>query len=198
MSVADLYFAYYEGNKKAKEELMKRCLAFVKRKIYANDIKCRDQKDELVMQVIIKILNKMDTFKPNHNADDLGLWPWLATICYTTYMDFCRKQKKVNLFISINETNSDGSLKSELVADEHWLKTTSNKETLTKLDKHAKLLPEKQFTIIKLKYWFNMSYTEIAAHLNESENNVRVLQHRALKKLHILLNDNNHLHDNAA
>ena len=198
MSVADLYLAYFEGNKKAQEELMKKCLAFVKRKIYANDIKCRDQKDELVMQVIIKILNKMHTFKPNQNAEDLGLWAWVATICYTTYMDFCRKQKKVNLFISINENYGDGNLKSELVADEHWLKNTLNKETLLKLDKNAKLLPEKQFTIIKLKYWFGMSYTEIAAHLNESENNVRVLQHRALKKLYFLLNDNNHEHDNAA
>ena len=180
----NLLTAYNEGNKLAQEELMRRSLSFVKSKVYSNDIKCRDQKEELVMQVIIKILNKIDTFKPNTKLPESGFWGWVATICYNTYMDFCRNQKKTNLFISVDETYEDGSLKNEIAGEDAWLKYISKKDKFIKLVRTAKQLPEKYFTIIKLKYWFDMNYEEIAEYINETENNVRVMHHRALKKLH--------------
>jgi len=183
----DLLLTYANGDKFAQEELMRRCLTFVKSKVYANDIKCRDQKEELVMQVIVKILNKIDSFKPNENLVDSGFWAWVATICYNTYMDFCRNQKKTNLFISVDETYDDGSLKNELPGDDAWLKYISKKDKFIKLVRIAKQLPDKYFTIIKLKYWFDMNYEEISNYLHETENNVRVMHHRALKKLHASL-----------
>jgi RNA polymerase sigma factor (sigma-70 family) len=180
----DLLLAYNTGDKLAQDELMKRCLSFVKSKIFSNDIKCRDQKEELVMQVIVKVLNKINTFQPNQNMSDVGFWAWVSTICYNTYMDFFRNQKKTNLFISLDETYEDGSLKNEVAGDDAWLKYISKKEKFILLVRVAKQLPDKYFTIIKLKYWFNMSNEEIANYLHESENNIRVMHHRALKKLY--------------
>ena len=98
----NLLLAYIGNNKLAQEELMKRCLSFVKSKVFSNDIKCHDQKEELVMLVIVKVLTKIYTFKPNEQAPDSGFWAWVATICYNTYMDFCRNKKKTNLFIRNN------------------------------------------------------------------------------------------------
>jgi RNA polymerase sigma factor (sigma-70 family) len=180
----DLLLAYNTGDKLAQDELMKRCLSFVKSKIFSNDIKCRDQKEELVMQVIVKVLNKINTFQPNQNMSDVGFWAWVSTICYNTYMDFFRNQKKTNLFISLDETYEDGSLKNEVAGDDAWLKYISKKEKFILLVRVAKQLPDKYFTIIKLKYWFDMSNEEIANYLHESENNIRVMHHRALKKLY--------------
>jgi RNA polymerase sigma factor (sigma-70 family) len=180
----DLLLAYNTGDKLAQDELMKRCLSFVKSKVFSNDIKCRDQKEELVMQVIVKVLNKINTFKPNQNMPDVGFWAWVATICYNTYMDFFRNQKKTNLFISLDETYEDGSLKNEVAGDDAWLKYISKKEKFIQLVRVARQLPDKYFTIIKLKYWFDMSNEEIANYLHESENNIRVMHHRALKKLY--------------
>jgi RNA polymerase sigma factor (sigma-70 family) len=51
----------------------------------------------------------------------------------------------------------------------------------------AKQLPNTQYKIIKLIYWFDMSTSEIAKHLSLTETNVRVLHHRAIKRLYILL-----------
>jgi RNA polymerase sigma factor (sigma-70 family) len=184
LTLNELLLAYNSGNKLAQEELMKRCLSFVKSKIFSNDIKCGDQKEELVMQVIIKILNKLNTFNPNDKLPDIGFWPWVATICYNTYMDFFRNQKKSNLFISLDQTYHNGSLKNEVAGDDAWLKYISKKEKFIHLVRVAKQLPEKYFTIIKLKYWFDMSNEEIANYLNETEGNIRVMHHRALKKLY--------------
>lgn len=183
----ELFLNYFNGNKLAQEELMKRCLSFVKKKVFSNDIKCRDQKEELVMLIIVKIINKIDTFRPNENAPDVGFWAWVATICYNTYMDFCRNQKKTSLFISVDDTYEDGSVKYEITGDDAWLNYISKKDRFIKLVRVAKQLPEKYFTIIKLKYWFDMSNEEIANHLKETENNIRVMHHRALKKLHAML-----------
>jgi RNA polymerase sigma-70 factor (ECF subfamily) len=193
-----LLLTYSNGNKFAQEELMRRCLIFVKSKVYANNIKCRDQKEELVMQVIVKILIKINTFKPNKNLPESGFWAWIATICYNSYMDFCRHQKKINLFISVDETYEDGTLKNQIAGEETWLRYISKKDKFIKLVRTAKQLPEKYFTIIKLKYWFDMNYEEIAEYLHETENNIRVMHHRALKKLHSSLISKSKIEDNWA
>jgi DNA-directed RNA polymerase specialized sigma24 family protein len=98
------------------------------------------------------------------------------------------------LFISVDDTYDDGSVKYEITGDDAWLNYISKKDRFIKLVRVAKQLPEKYFTIIKLKYWFDMSNEEIAIYLKETENNIRVMHHRALKKLHAMLvvknNDN--------
>jgi RNA polymerase sigma factor (sigma-70 family) len=191
--MSELLMSYNEGNKRAYDEIMKRCLDFVKRKIYANNIDCTYQKDELVMQVIVKVLTKMDTFIPDNQKTDMGFWAWVSTICYNNYMDYCRKLKRNNIFLCVDDRYENGDLKNEISVDDNWLKHTSNKDHLNKMIELAKQLPEKQYKIIKLTYWFDMNNTEIAKRLNETENNVRVLHHRALKRLYILMyggNDN--------
>jgi RNA polymerase sigma factor (sigma-70 family) len=177
--MSELLLSYLNGNPVAKEKLMKLSLAFVKEKIYANKINCQDQKNDLVMQVIMKLLTKINTFVPNHNAIDLGYWPWLSTICFNTYMDYCRKKSKDNLFLSIDDRYDDGDLKLEITAEEK----TSNKEIINKLMILAKNLPARQNLIINLKYKFGMSYSEIADYLNETVNSVTVAHHRAISKL---------------
>lgn len=177
--MSELILSYLNGNPVAKEKLMKLSLTFVEEKIYATKINCKDQKDEVVMQVILKLLTKINTFVPNHNALDLGYWPWLSTICYNTYMDYCRKKSKDNLYLSIDDRYDDGELKLEIIAEE----STYNKEIINKLMELAKNLTERQYLIINLKYKFGMSYAEIAKYLNESINNVTVAHHRAICKL---------------
>lgn len=181
--MSELLLSYLNGNPVAKEKLMKLCLAFVNQKIYANKINNKDDKDEIVMQVILKLLTKIDTFVPNHNALDLGFWPWLSAICYNTYMDYCRKKTKDNLHFSVDERYEDGELKLEIMSDEYGFLNKSEKEIFKKLMALAKYLPDKQYVIIQLKYKFGMSYAEIANYLNENINNVTVAHHRAINKL---------------
>jgi len=192
--MSELLVSYYEGKTRAYNEIMKRCLDFVNRKIYANDIDCPYQKDELVMQVIEKVITKMDTFIPDDKKPDMGFWNWVATICYNNYMDYCRKLKHNNLFLSVDARYDNGDLKNEISIDDNWLKNTSNRDHLNKMIEVAKQLPLQQYKIIKLIYWFDMSTSEIAERLSLTETNVRVIHHRALKILYKLLygdNDNN-------
>jgi RNA polymerase sigma factor (sigma-70 family) len=177
--MSELLLSYLNGNPVAGEKLMKLSLAFIKEKIYANKINCKDQKDELVMEVIMKLLTKIDTFVPNHKALDLGYWPWLSTICYNTYMDYCRKKSKDSLFLSIDDRYDEGDFKFEIIAEE----STNKKEIINKLMELAKNLPPRQNLIINLKYKFGMSYSEIANYLDETVNSVTVAHHRAICKL---------------
>ena len=84
-TMSELLVAYNKGNKRAHEEIMKRCLNFVQRRIFANNIDCPYQKDELVMQVIVKILTKLNTFIPDEVKPDKGFWGWVSAICYNNY-----------------------------------------------------------------------------------------------------------------
>lgn len=185
--MSELLVSYYEGKTRAYDEIMKRCLDFVNRKIYANGIDCPYQKDELVMQVIEKVITKMETFIPDDQKPDMGFWAWVATICYNNYMDYCRKLKNTNLFLSVDDRYESGELKNEISIDDNWLKHTSNRDHLNKMIEVAKQLPTQQYKIIKLIYWFDMSTSEIAERLSLTESNVRVLHHRALKLLYKLL-----------
>ena len=192
LTVRDLLLAYNDGSRQAYEELMKRSLVFVRRKMHTNRIKCYNQKEELVMLVVLKILNKMHTFIPNENASEMGFWSWVSTICFNTYMDFFRDQKKSSGIMSIDETYDNGKLKHEPSNEESWLKNILKKDNLADLARLANQLPEKQYLIIKLKYWFDMTNAEIASYVGETENNVRVLHHRALNKLQCLLKQKKH------
>jgi RNA polymerase sigma factor (sigma-70 family) len=171
----------------AKEELMRRCLHFVKSKLHSVNIKCKDQKEELVMQVMMKIITKINTFVPNEAAYEHGFWAWVSTISYNNYMEFIRNKKKAYLFYSVDDTYENGNAKFEIEDNNNWLQYVTKKDKFVILVRAAKQLPDKYYTIIKLKYWFNMNTEEVAKYLNEEEVNVRVMHHRAIKKLQMIL-----------
>lgn len=52
---------------------------------------------------------------------------------------------------------------------------------------HLKNLPDKYRVVVELRYWSQMSFAEISQWLGETENNVKVRHHRAIKKLEDLL-----------
>jgi RNA polymerase sigma-70 factor (ECF subfamily) len=55
------------------------------------------------------------------------------------------------------------------------------------LEKHIGALPKKYQEIIRLRYWSELSFKEIAASLAISEENAKVRHHRAIKQLQTLI-----------
>ena len=62
-------------------------------------------------------------------------------------------------------------------------------EDYRRLLAHLATLSHNQQLVIKLRYFSDFSFKEIASALGMSENNAKVLHHRALERLHTLAND---------
>jgi len=92
--------------------------------------------------------------------------------------------------------NNDAKLSNEVSIEEIEYKVGESENLNQKIDirisiknihqKLNKLNPEHR-EIIKLRFLDDLSHKQIAQILNKTENNVRVLFHRALKELRIIL-----------
>jgi RNA polymerase sigma factor (sigma-70 family) len=185
VTTMELYALFINGEFKAREELMKRCVKFLKQKVYNTRIACDDQKNELIQEVVLKVLENIERFTPRLDKPDGGFWGWVARISHNNFNEYGRKLKKHQNFLSIDETYDDSGESVIVIAHNHnWINETSDREMMKRIYLIVSRLPEKQMKVLKMKYKFNMSYTEIADKLNEKEANIRVYHARALDKIY--------------
>lgn len=132
--------------------------------------------EDITIQTFSKAFDKIHTFD-----DQYVFKTWLITISKNVHIDLLRK-KKVSL---ITETTKDQEEKVYLVVDEN--PTPEDKiireQNLAKLLRDIKQLKPKYQEVIQLRYFQELSYKEIAVHINEPMNNVKVKLLRAKKLL---------------
>jgi len=100
---------------------------------------------------------------------------WLYRIARTTLIDYWRKKKDISV---------DDTMTNELMSDDSSLDEVLDYDAMiTTLQSAVNTLPKEMRTIVQLRFVEGLSSKQVAARLGMSEANVRVIQHRALRKL---------------
>lgn len=137
--------------------------------------------EDITIQTFSKAFDKIHTYK-----EEYVFKTWLITISKNTHIDILRKKNTSIL----SETTNNKEDKINAIADisptpEDQIITEQN---LAKLLLDIKQLKPKYQEIINLRYFQELSYKEIANHLNEPMNNVKVKLLRAKKLLAAIIN----------
>ncbi len=119
-------------------------------------VRDKDTAEDIFQDVFIKIINSLKKGKYNEEGKFIV---WAMTITHNLIMDFFRKKKK-NRFLKptdefdVFDVISDHSLNSE----ESLIKS----QVIDDLNILINELPETQKEVLKLRYFSNMSFKEIA------------------------------------
>ncbi|MGB5371162.1 MAG: sigma-70 family RNA polymerase sigma factor [Flavobacteriaceae bacterium] len=130
--------------------------------------------EDITIQTFSKAFDKIDTFDEAYEFKT-----WLIAISKNIHIDLLRKRKR-----NVMETNSSNEAITRVLDDtptvEDQLITEQNLATLLQYIK--KLKPHYQ-EVINLRYFNELSYSDIAKQLNEPVNNIKVKLLRAKKLL---------------
>lgn len=130
--------------------------------------------EDLTEEVFLKAYRSLVNLKGGTET----LRGWLYSIARNTIIDHYRKAKETVDLDALEQLPSyEDSVVDRLEASD---------DTLALLETLKKLSPEQQI-ILKLRFFEDLSITEIATTLNKSEGNIRIIQHRGLQQLKKLL-----------
>ena len=145
-------------------------------------VRDKDTAEDIFQDVFIKIINSLKKGKYNEEGKFIV---WAMTITHNLIMDFFRKKKK-NRFLKptdefdIFDIISDHSLNSE----ESLIKS----QVIDDLNILINELPETQKEVLKLRYFSNMSFKEIADKCNISINTALGRMRYALINIRKIMN----------
>jgi len=143
------------------------------RHIYYRVSNVEDARD-LTQEVFIKAWRAL----PKYKRTKTPLLGWLFTISHNRIIDYYRKKRDFSYLN--NEIIPDARKKDpEKLAEEQFTQQEVRRAILQ--------LPEDQQQVILMSFIEGFKYSEIAAALNKSEGNIRVIIHRALKKMREML-----------
>lgn len=135
--------------------------------------------EDLTEEVFLKAFKSLSSLKGGSET----LRGWLYSIARNTVIDHYRKTKEtVNLEALEQLPSYEDSVVEQLEA---------SGDTIALLQTLKKLSPDQQ-SILKLRFFEDLSISEIAALLHKSEGNIRIIQHRGLQQLKKLLADTAH------
>lgn len=163
--------------------------------IYLSRLVGKDDAEDLMQEVFIKVFNSLNTFKGNSQIST-----WIYKIATNTAIDKLKNfnhRKEKNKLTSLDYVEP---LKLQMIFEEdkdsnieyNLLKQEMNQCIADYINK----LPDNYRTIFLLKEYDNLSFDEISEVTGQSYDNVKVRLHRARKKLHeLLINNCNHYYD---
>lgn len=133
--------------------------------------KLKEEAEDLTSSVFLKLWQNLHRYKVQKNAK---FSTWLFQIARFTIIDHYRQQK---VQISLSEIKEIGAI------------DFINKDAeLSEIKRYLLLLPENYQTVINLRYFEDLSHKQIAQIMGKTSIGVRVLLHRALKRLANLMN----------
>ena len=134
--------------------------------------------EDLVADIFVKAWEKLHTYMPRKNVPFAA---WLFRIARHTVIDAYRTHRG---FEEVPEGLMDTDMFNR--ADTK----IGREEMLHMVNKAMDGLPDRYREILLLSYMAELPHSEIARVLRLTEGAVRILKHRALKKLEVLLPDN--------
>jgi len=165
------------GNKKAFGELYRKYNLLIYRYILSNTGTPQDAED-LTTDVFIKAWNALDTY------EDIGYsyGAFLLKIAKNITIDYHRAQKGEKPIDDeiIENTSPNGKSPAESL--------TLRNETKA-LSQALRKLPDDYLQVLSLRFFSDIDIEQAAEILSRSEGAVRVLQHRALKTLRNILEE---------
>lgn len=139
--------------------------------------------EDITIQTFSRAFDKLDTYDSSYEFKT-----WLITISKNLHVDLIRKRKRNVL--DVTDSGNNEAIKKVLddaPTAEDQLITDQN---LTKLLQNIKQLKPHYQKVINLRYFNELSYTEIAKELGEPVNNVKVKLLRAKKLLAEIIKSN--------
>lgn len=138
--------------------------------------------EDITIETFAKAFDKLNTFN-----NTFAFNTWLIAIAKNVHVDLLRK-RKTNQFVNLNE--EDTFLFDILADDDSMEDQLIYEQNLATLKRCIKQLKPHYQQIIKLRYFQERSYNEIAEIINEPLNNVKIKILRAKKLLTELIKNN--------
>ncbi len=173
-------------DQQAYAELMKR----YKRPVYHMILKMVrnvDDAEDLTIEAFAKAFKNLARFKKDYTFST-----WLFRIATNNAIDFIRKKKLDTMSIDTTYKDDDGASISIDVEDE---KTLNPQEETIKSQKielvriFVDKLPPKYQRLVKLRYFDELSYEEIAKELDAPLGTIKAQLHRARELMYDLVKD---------
>lgn len=130
-----------------------------------------ENQDDLVQETLISIHKAKSTYNT-----DLPFTNWMYSIAYRRYIDYVRKQSRIDRMEIPGETILPFLTNSEEVEGEHQLDAEAVLAAIREL-------PERQREIIRLLKIDGFSIKEAASIMDMTETALKVAAHRAYKKI---------------
>ena len=136
-------------------------------------VKNKELAEDITTETFIKATKNRDKFKGGNYKN------WLFTIAHNLVIDHYRKTNKVTNISNISETQKQTFAYTENFKD---------KALIADIYKALNNLKLEYKSAIILRYIYGFSYQEISRILNKSEQAVRQLVSRGLKKIRLYIN----------
>lgn len=150
-------------------------------------VKTPEDVEDLTLVTFTKAFKNLHRYEPTH-----GFSTWLFKIASNTSIDFLRKKTIDTVGISMGGDFEPG----EVVLDNKVVAYTLNPEEKIMKDERMKIMQQLVHSldgdfekVIRLRFFEEYSYDEIATELNLPLGTVKVQIHRAKKILHSILKD---------
>lgn len=127
--------------------------------------------EDVTEEIFLRVIDGLDRFRWR----DVPFGAWLFRIARNEIVSHVRKQRTRGGAAQLSEGIPDAS-PGHVEAVEFQM-------TLAVVREAADRLPEAQRQVIALRFGAGLSVAETAKTLNKSENNVKVLQHKAIARL---------------
>ena len=133
--------------------------------------------EDVVGEIFIKMLNGL----PKYQWRKVPFAAWLMRISHNEVISFTRRNGRRSSDTELPEDLLDrGSINDPVENAERQL-------ALEDLRKAVELLPEAQREVIILRFASGLSVADTARALSKQENNVKVLQHKGMQRLQVLM-----------
>lgn len=147
-----------------------------------------DDAEDLTMESFSKAFRSLSRFKKDYTFST-----WLFRIATNNAIDFIRKRKLNTLSIQNTYTDDDGQSVGMDVEDDGILNPQdeaikAQKEELIQL--FVNMLPSKYQKLVRLRYFHELSYEEIAEELEAPLGTVKAQLHRARELLYDMVKKN--------
>jgi len=142
----------------------------------------REEAEDIVSTTFLKVFCNMKKYQ----ARGFSFGAWVYKVATNNLIDYYRhagRRLEASYDDKFDNDETQQSVGPIDPGDNPEVETDRNLDK-TLVHKALKDLPDKDQRILHLKYFAELSSEEIALALQTSENNVRVLSHRALKKFH--------------
>lgn len=133
--------------------------------------------EDVTTEVFLRIIDNIRSF----TWRGLPFGAWVFRIARNEVVSHARKQK-----VRANTAQLHESIRDEGFNGFERVETELTVATIQRL---AQALPEAQRQVIALRFGAGLSVAETAKALNKTENNVKVLQHKAIARLQQLVKD---------
>jgi|TARA_B110000503_G_scaffold118103_1_gene178722 RNA polymerase sigma factor (sigma-70 family) len=177
--------AINEGDERAFAELMSR----YKKSVYFMILKMVrnvDDAEDLTIEAFAKAFKNLGRFK-----QDYTFTTWLFRIATNNAIDFLRKKKLDTFSINTSYSNEDGTTLNIDIEDQNLtpIESTIHAEEIEFVHLLVTKLPSKYQRIVKLRYFEELSYEEIAIKLDTPLGTIKAQLHRARELMQTLFKD---------